>query len=160
MLNPTTKAYLRKIAAIPTGLMQLVMMVQGLRLEHRTDGLMRLTSKAPRCTTLARRWLGIRGNRGKLLAQAERILEIARRYDRLVKYVRAADRFEESSGEGQVWFRKGQIRARLDGQVQVLATGVEKMDSDADIFRWTPPGGDAPSIGGLRELLWDFGFSC
>jgi hypothetical protein len=57
-------------------LMRLVMLAKGLRLE--ASGL-RLTAKAPKCTTIARRTLGLRGNREKLLAQVHALIEAKRR---------------------------------------------------------------------------------
>jgi hypothetical protein len=49
-------------------LLQMVTVARGLSLEIRTGGRMRLTAKAPKCSTLARRFYGLSGNREKLYA--------------------------------------------------------------------------------------------
>ena len=61
--------------AIPTGPIRLLTIRQGLCLEIRCPG-MRLTGKAPKCSTILRREFGLKGKPVKLLAQFETILQM------------------------------------------------------------------------------------
>lgn len=60
---------------IPTGPYRLLTIRQGLCLEIRCPG-MRLTGKAPKCSTILRREFGLKGKPVKLLAQFETILQM------------------------------------------------------------------------------------
>jgi hypothetical protein len=60
---------------IPTGHIRLKMIRQGLCLEIRCPG-MRLTGKAPKCSTILRKEFGLKGKPVKLLAQFETILQM------------------------------------------------------------------------------------
>jgi hypothetical protein len=53
-------------------LYRLLTIRMGLRLEMRG---MRLTAKAPKCSTILRREYGIKGNREKQMAQLEKLIE-------------------------------------------------------------------------------------
>lgn len=55
---------------------RLRMILNGLRLEVKTGGMMRLTAKAPKCTTIVKREFGLKGNRESLLAQFEVIMAV------------------------------------------------------------------------------------
>ena len=57
----------------PTGSMRLRTIRTGIRFEIRNPG-MRLTAKAPKCTTILRREFGLSGNPLKLLAKFEVLL--------------------------------------------------------------------------------------
>jgi len=58
---------------IPTGPMRLLTIRMGLRTEIRIPG-MRLTAKAPKCSTILRKEFGLKGNPIKLLNQFEQLL--------------------------------------------------------------------------------------
>ena len=53
-------------------------LLMGLRMETKSKGRMRLTSKAPTCYTLVKREFGLKGNRQKVLDQFEVIYEKAK----------------------------------------------------------------------------------
>lgn len=57
-------------------LFRLKMILNGLRMEVRTGGQMRLTAKAPKMTTIVKQEFGLKGNRESLLAQFEAIMEV------------------------------------------------------------------------------------
>jgi hypothetical protein len=59
--------------AIPTGHIRLLMIASGLRFEIKCPG-MRLTSKAPKCSTILRREFGLKGKPESLLSQFEALL--------------------------------------------------------------------------------------
>ncbi len=61
---------------IPTGRIRLGMILSGLRLEIKFPG-MRLTRKAPKCSTILRKEFGLKGTPEKLLAQYEAMLVAA-----------------------------------------------------------------------------------
>lgn len=58
-------------------LMRLITLRQGLLIEHRTNGRMKLT-RGPMCSTRVRRELGLKGNRPKLIEQLDKLIETAR----------------------------------------------------------------------------------
>jgi hypothetical protein len=58
-----------------TGPIRLITIRSGLTFEIRNPG-MRLTAKAPKCTTILRKEFGLKGNPVKLLAQFETILQM------------------------------------------------------------------------------------
>ena len=57
-------------------LFRLRMILNGLRLEVRTGGKMRLTAKAPKMTTIVKQEFGLKGNRESLLDQFEALMEV------------------------------------------------------------------------------------
>ena len=84
-LNTESTSYIETDAkGVPTAwvgkdavnLFRLRMILSGLRMEVRTGGMMRLTAKAPKCTTIVKREFGLKGNRESLLAQFEAIMEV------------------------------------------------------------------------------------
>lgn len=58
---------------IPTGVIRLLMIRNGLAFEIKCPG-MRLTAKAPKCSTILRREFGLSGTPAKLLAQFDALL--------------------------------------------------------------------------------------
>ena len=58
-------------------LMRLLTLKQGLQIEHRTNGQMKLT-RGPMCSTRVRQELGIKGNRVKQMAALDKLIEAAR----------------------------------------------------------------------------------
>ena len=157
-MNDTTKAYLRKILAAPMGFMQLLTLVQGLRIETRTGGQMQIT-RGPKATTLARRWLGIKGNREKLLHQAEHILKVARRARSIqdLKSLREqAAAFEAQAQDGDVWVDGSDVKIKLYGLVSIVATGL--ISEGNRRFSWPSVSRPGRSNGTLEDLLREHGF--
>jgi hypothetical protein len=56
---------------------RLAQLLTGLRFEQRTPG-MRMSSRTPKATTIARKLYGLKGNADKLIAQVEKLLEQAK----------------------------------------------------------------------------------
>lgn len=70
----TARERINEHLAIPTGIHRLKMLKRGLEFEIKFPG-MRLTGKAPKCSTILRREFGLSGRPPKLLAQFEQLLE-------------------------------------------------------------------------------------
>ena len=79
---------------VPTSLMQIYMIANGLNFEIATG--MRMTGKMPKCSTLARRRLGLKGKPEKLLAQ---VCDI---YEQLTGDADTVAKFREDSAARQV----------------------------------------------------------
>ena len=74
--DPTQAAIARYVALGPMGLVRLAMIRSGIKLEVRIPG-MRLTRKAPKCSTILRQEFGLRGKPAALLDAFEIALATA-----------------------------------------------------------------------------------
>lgn len=74
-ITETTANAINSHLQIPTGPIRLLTIRSGLCLELRCPG-MRLTAKAPKCSTILRREFGLKGKPVKLLAQFETLLQM------------------------------------------------------------------------------------
>jgi hypothetical protein len=93
-ISQKTADAINKHGEFATGGARLIMIRLGLRFEIRSPG-MRLTSKAPKCTTILRREFGLKGNPLKLLSQFEDLLE-------MVGVVKADDKSTELGPDGKL----------------------------------------------------------
>ena len=78
---------------VPTSLMQIFMIANGMNFEIATGMKM---SRGPKCSTMARKRLGLKGNPEKLLAQ---VCDI---YDRLTGETETTRRFRQEAAARQV----------------------------------------------------------
>ena len=74
-ITETTANAVNSHLQIPTGPIRLLTIRSGLAMEIRMPG-MRLTAKAPKCSTILRKQFGLKGRPVKLLAQFETILQM------------------------------------------------------------------------------------
>jgi hypothetical protein len=72
-MNTKADQHIAYHLTIPTGHIRLGMIRSGLKLEIKCPG-MRLTAKAPKCSTILRKEFGLSGKPDKLLAQFEALL--------------------------------------------------------------------------------------
>lgn len=89
-----------------TGPIRLLTIRQGLCLEIRCPG-MRLTAKAPKCSTILRREFGLKGKPVKLLAQFETILQ-------MVGVLKQGDCSTYVDEEGKLQILTREQKAQLD----------------------------------------------
>jgi len=69
----TAQDIINQHLTIPMGSIRLLMIASGLRFEINCPG-MRLTSKAPKCSTILRKEFGLKGKPESLLSQFEALL--------------------------------------------------------------------------------------